>query len=833
MIDSSRTFRSLLKDGPVQREDGHNRYFYFRKEYDFSELPLRAVAQLFADGRYKLFVNGKFLGRGPTRASAVFPRYDEYDIKPFLQKGRNAVAILALSYGVDTAWYERAANYWQCVFGDGGVHFSAKLTFAESVDTFCSDDTWRCASALAWHCDTPRIGWGLGYIEDYDANLEPEGWTKPGFDDAGWEHAQNLLLDGGEDDRAKGFAPIRPFPILTKSQLPMMRRDPVAPLKVLSMHHVVPDTSLPLGRRLYEEVYELYDEPMGPDVEFPLRLSTSSGRDLSLLFKFEKIHSGYPFIELEAKGGEVIEIAVAETLPGEFETEKRTANRLVRESYLDGAHLIRYKAKPGYQKFERFELTAVRYLQLVIRNAAEGVTVRSIGSTSSHYPAEVAGSFSCSDETLDRLWLMGVYTIQQCSHDAWEDCPSREQRQWLGDGVVRYPASAVSFGPAMQVLDQNFILQCAESQRADGLLQMFAPGDHKINSIIIPDYSLHWILVLRDYMENTNDLETLRRVFPTVEKVLAWFANNVADSGLLEDIPYWHFIEWADIGRTGASCAINALYVGTLKSAIETANMLGYELAARGYQYQADLVASSLNSSHWNSQRNLYVDEVNDETQGVQVSQQANAFMIHFDIAPRHRREAMIDSMTDPQRVKLTAVAPITKGDPDFDPAVDIVKSNSFLAHFLYSALAKSNRMDLALTEIRRAFAPMLVADNHTLWESFEPTTSLCHAFSASPVYHLSRYLLGIHVAEQGSNQFKVQVQLCDLEWVNGVYPTSFGGIQVKWKRCRNRLSVTVVAPPGIIGHVEAPLGWTHISGNVAIGGDKASSSTIEFGQLT
>jgi len=806
--------------------------FIFVKNMSCSKIRSRRL-QVFADGRYKLFINGQYIGRGPTRASPDFPRCDEYDIGPYLRVGTNTVAMLALSYGVDTAWYERSVNYWQCVFGDGGIHFSAHLTFDEGVECIQSDASWRCLPALAWRRDTPRIGWGLGFIEDYDANEEPVGWLDSGFDDSSWDLAQNLILDGGEDDRAKGFEPIRPFPILSKTQLPAMSRGSVEPTLLLCSHHVVPDVSLPIEQRMYEEAYELSAQQMDQPVKFPLNVSTSINRDLSMLFKFEKIHSGYPYIELEANGGEIIEIATAEKLPGEFEAGQETQNRLLRASYLDGAHLFRYTAKPGRQVFERFELTAVRYLQLVVRNAEKGITVHKVGSTRSHYPAQVVGSFTCSDSNLERLWSMGAYTILQCSHDAWEDCPSREQRQWLGDGVVRYPASAASFGPAMQKLDQNFIVQCAESQRPDGLLQMFAPGDHQRNGIIIPDYSLHWILILREYLNNTNDLKLLRQVFPTVEKALAWFATNIAESGLLEDIPYWHFIEWADVGRKGASAAINALYVGALKGAAEAADMLGYELAAREYNNQAEQLAAVLRSTHWNAQRGLYIDSVVNGVPQQSASQQANALMIHFDIAPPERRTAMIEAFTNPARVKLTAVAPVTKGDPSFDAANDVVKANSFLAHFLYSALAMSGRMDLALDEMRSAFAPMLVADNHTLWESFEPTTSLCHAFSASPVYHLSRYLLGVHAIERGFCRFKIQIQPCDLLWVAGTYPTIHGNIEVKWERQGETLSLNVVAPPGTIGYIEDPLGWKHICGDLVVNGDDAASSSLEYVWLT
>ena len=48
----------------------------------------------------------------------------------------------------------------------------------------------------------------------------------------------------------------------------------------------------------------------------PPRSARPTELDVSLLLDFGRIHSGYPFIELEARGGEVVDVAVAEGMPG-------------------------------------------------------------------------------------------------------------------------------------------------------------------------------------------------------------------------------------------------------------------------------------------------------------------------------------------------------------------------------------------------------------------------------------------------------------------------------------------------------------------------------------
>ena len=116
------------------------------------------------------------------------------------------------------------------------------------------------------------------------------------------------------------------------------------------------------------------------------------------------------------------------------------------------AHLLRYRTKPGVQAFERFEWCAIRWMQLTVRDAPDGVVFRGLGANLANYPIEARGRFSSSDPVLDQLWATGAYTLRQCMHDAWEDCPSREQRQWLGDVTVENLVGWAAFGALLLLL---------------------------------------------------------------------------------------------------------------------------------------------------------------------------------------------------------------------------------------------------------------------------------------------------------------------------------------------------------------------------------------------
>ena len=84
---------------------------------------------------------------------------------------------------------------------------------------------------------------------------------------------------------------------------------------------------------------------------------------------------------------------------------------------------------------------------------------------------------------------------------------------------------------------------------------------------------------------------------------------------------------------------------------------------------------------------------------------------------------------------------------------------------------------------MRERYGPMLARGATTLWESFEPTASLCHGFSATPVYQLSTEVLGVAPLEPGFARFRLAPQPVDLDWARGVVPTVRGDIAVAWER--------------------------------------------------
>jgi alpha-L-rhamnosidase len=192
--------------------DGEDRpknfYLYVRKVFTVESEVASASICLTADSRYHLFVNGTRVARGPARCDRRWQYYDEWDIKPHLQMGRNVIAALVYHYGEWTFSY---------MLGRGGFLAEADIECVNGrMIHLQTDKSWRALPAEAWERNLPRMSIQLGFPEIYDARKEVEGWNQPAFDDSHWPAATILGSPGME-----------PWPNLVLRDIPAMMEKPL------------------------------------------------------------------------------------------------------------------------------------------------------------------------------------------------------------------------------------------------------------------------------------------------------------------------------------------------------------------------------------------------------------------------------------------------------------------------------------------------------------------------------------------------------------------------------------------------------------------------------
>lgn len=812
--------------GNIEPKVDQNLFVCFRRTFELREAPAAAPLRISVDGRYKLWVNDAYAGRGPARCEPLLQYYDEYDIAPHLRAGANVVAVLVHSYGRDMSWYELPRAHWSRQLGIGGLFVECDI--GDSAQRIDSGASWRYAIAEAWERDTAPGA--VGFTEIYDARREIAGWHRPAFDDSAWPHAVVLRAPG------VGVAPdVVPFPTIIPRDIPLALETAERAARIASVREIAVDgTPDPVALAESRDVHalsgcrvinaeEIVSGIGGTEVRLAAR------RAVAVVLDFGGDVAGYPAFAAHGPAGAIVDVAYAERLRADGRVPVQRTNAI------SGQNVHRYVLRDGPQSWEKFERAGFRYLQLTFIPPADArdavIRIERAGVTSTSYPVGSRGSFACSDDALTRIWRAGAYTLQLCMHDGFEDCPSREQRQWVGDAYIESLVNYACFGDTQ--LTAKLIRQVAQSQMRDGMTQMATPGDISARwPLYIVDYCLYWIMTVAEYVLHTGDQTAASGVWPSVVRAVDWFERHIGRDGLLVEPPGWIFIDWAEVDRRGASAALNALLVRALNDAATLADHERATAFATRWRSLAQRIAAALNARLWDAARGVYVDALLPDGPCRRVSQHTNAMLIAGGIAPSERWPRMFDYVMEDARLVATSTrAGIGGATTPLEEESNVVLAQPFFTHWLHRALVAAGRDEQLLDNIRARWSPMLTGHaRDTLWEHWHGDDSRCHAWSATPTYDLSREVLGVRPLAPGFAKFAVAPSLAGLSWAEGCYPTVRGDIPVSWHRADDRFALEFEAPAGAEAEVLLPPGMRDVHAPAGAVGEAYPSGRIVVG---
>ena len=162
---------------------------YFRRAFDLRD-PRGAtlVLHVSADSRYRLYLNGDLVGRGPARGDVEHYIFETYDLSARLRRGRNVLAVQVMAYGLDGPLPE-VHEVRGGLAVQGGVQTRDEFL---KLDTNAAD--WRVLAdtAYAARTCTPPGHFDVNPFEIVDGAAYPWGWTAVAYDDATWPVARAI-----------------------------------------------------------------------------------------------------------------------------------------------------------------------------------------------------------------------------------------------------------------------------------------------------------------------------------------------------------------------------------------------------------------------------------------------------------------------------------------------------------------------------------------------------------------------------------------------------------------------------------------------------------------
>jgi len=405
-------------------EEHQNTYCYLRRTFEVADVAMKAALQISADTSYVLWVNGRYVGRGPGPYVRETRPVDTYEVTDLLQPGANVICVLGHWWGVTSHSRPKgspgvlAELSWEDADGE-----------AHSVGT---DEQWRARLSKAWARDVPRRSGAVAWTEYYDARREPQGWLGVEFDDAEWGDAE-----------VKSVPERHLFP-RRRPLLAEWRVDPVAVTGAwwTDVASPEPDGDPELTAYLDEEPLEAVDDALRERLEAglvgegPLTLEDlPTDRGLAVTLDLGREIVGHLDLDIEAPEGTRIDLAPAELLrdgrPWCFRKGCKYGQR--------------YITREGRQRWHTFAWHGLRYLHVVLRGCDGPLTIHRIGVRRREADLDWRAELETDDADLQQVWDITKHTLRVGTQEVHVDCPT------LSRPRSSVPASPRSVGRSSSV----------------------------------------------------------------------------------------------------------------------------------------------------------------------------------------------------------------------------------------------------------------------------------------------------------------------------------------------------------------------------------------------
>jgi hypothetical protein len=760
----------------------HNHYAQFRRDFDLVTPPRKAPLFITADKAYKLYINGRFVCRGPARGYQSHWPYDEVDVAAFLRAGHNWISVEGYNPGISTFQYIHQTQ--------AGFICAARWGKFE-IKT--GEKEWIYRRSPAHHSFTARYSMQLDFQEDFDATLADRAWITSPEAPEGWV--------GRYAPRAQYMTNIPlgrpPWETLEPRGIPLMREEVLVPAGITAHGEGASAADYRTRNNIswgWNDEAQKIAWDNGKSVSCKratdaLQMTiapTGSGRFRAVTLDLGKMAVADLIVEVEsAQGGEILDFQFDQCL------RKGTPEFIPTGTGCSIALANRLRLKKGQNSHEFFHLQGFRHVTVIARDLRKPLALR-LSARAAGYPFAMQGTFDCSDATLNQIHAACRHTQQLCSLDAYVDTPWREQAQWWGDARVQARNTFYLDGDARLVA--RGIRSIAAQATSQGLTYGHAPTS--AYNCILPDFSLTWILTIRDHWWQTGSTELLDEQWPRIQQVLDYFDTPEARGrhGLLRfDSRFWYFGDWADICHAEIPTFLNLWYLYTLRQLADLLAAANRRADARARARKAAVMEKEIVRRLFDAKAQMFRDGL--DAKGKPVAR----FSVHEQVMA-----LMLGLVPQAHATMISQrVLPYLR-----EEKVDGAIPSAFWSTYLFEEMSLRGYATETLAFIRRKWEPML--STGTTWEGFDWSEtvggSCAHAWTAHPSYHFVNILAGVWQTAPNWKTIRFTPHFAkNMNHARAVVPSPPGMIEAGWTRNGNRIRADLKIPAGVTAIVELP----------------------------
>lgn len=729
----------------------------FRKNFELQIKPKTYVVHISADNHYRLFVNGRYILRGPARGDISHWFYETVDLAEYLQVGRNNIAAEVVNWGPKRSFTYFSQMTSFILQGNSNVE--------KAVNT--AGGSWKCfhnkafsPKIIEWMTDRNTIDFGL-YVgnptDSIRADLYPWGWETTNFDDKDWLPAKWCDIAGGRDQQFAGGILFSGGKLLIPRRTGLLKETKVPFTSIRRMNGIEKSENFINGKG---------------------SLTIPANQKINILIDQTYETMGYP--EMIVNGGKdaKIQAMYAENMIVKNHAPKGDRND-IEGKYLAGIKDIFIPDGGKNRLFKPTYLRAFRFIQLDVETQGEPLIIENYYHVACNAPIELKAQFETNDPKT--AWMMdaGWRTISICAQDMLLSDAAYEQMQYTGDSRVHNLSLLTLSGDDR--LTRNALIQFDQSRIPEGLTYACYPNPFHL---IIPSYSLIWIDQVHDYMLWKDDKAFISNFELGIYSVLDWFEQRRQANGLLGKLNWWDALAWPRHYISGEPPTIhegnNTLYslhyAYTLRHAANIFVYLGKHAQAAEFRNRADQICNAVN--HLCKNKNGFYTESPDNKQ---VSQITNLLGILAEATTDDEAKQLMKKLLEPK---------------DWFGQVDL-----FLHLYLFEAMNKTGFQDSFMAETSEWQLMMnrgmtTFAEVPLEWGE-ENQRSECHPWSSAPNYFFFRTVCGIKPLSAGHKTVEIAPSFGDLTSINAIYPHHLGNIVMTLKR--NGISVS--------GYITIPVG--------------------------